>query len=182
MEIGTAAPYGKAPDKDHPSALLLQRADAEPVRWLRVGSYTLGVIPYEADEIYVYRNEQGNLGYLCVVSKFDSNGRETFVQKNVWQLNCPRGFARMVMRYLSSDGRILASDERQRAKGAIMWKSFLKENCNDRHVYLQTAVSISEILPHTREMMIAFAYAGNSDTKVFAVSDQPIKGRIRSKW
>jgi hypothetical protein len=192
MEISIAHPFGNAPEKPTPSKAIMERANQKPTKWLRANfdsphiaatAVVIGIIPYDSDELYVYRDGRGEIVYLCVVSKFDTDGRATYVQKNVWQLDgCPRGFARMVMRWFCSNGSILASDERQRKKGAEMWKRFLAEDCADRFAYVQHANGLSGLTPHTKSMLIAFAYAGNADDKIFVVSDQPITGRVRAKW
>lgn len=180
MEISLAAPYGLAPEKPMPSTALMELARMNPVRSFRVGKYKLDVVPYDECEIYVYK-ENGEILYLCVAERHRNNRRQIFIQKNVWQLpGCSRGFARVIMRFFCTDGRILASDSRQRKKGADMWRKFITEDCDDMNVYVQSSTGLSKIEAHTKSMMLAFAYSGNADDKIFVVSDEPITAPVRA--
>ena len=186
MEISIAHPYGNAPEKPTPSKAIMERAEQEPTSFFTLEGERnpIGLIRYDEDNLLVHRDSHGNIDYICVVATFrQSNLRQVFVQKNVWQLpNCARGFARKVMLHFCTGGRILASDERQRKKGAIMWRKFLAEDCGDKYAYVQHANGLSGLTPHTKSMLIAFAYAGNADSKIFVVSDQPITDIVRAKW
>lgn len=185
MEVAIAMPYGAMPARSNPSGWIFDAVNQQHSHQVHLESgEVLFVIDRDMGEFaYVLRADPNDVSsevlYVSLVVKRSHHGRDVFVQTNVWQLpGCPRGFARRVMRYFSSGGQILISDKRQRKAGADMWKRFIKGDCADRFVYVQHKNGLSEVLPHTREMMIAFAYAGNSDEKVFVVSDQPIKSRV----
>lgn len=184
MEISLAAPYGMAPARDVPTAAIQNASWAPHTETIEIDGRYVEVRPYEDGFIYTLMDSKDEAQlYLCVVNQFDHHGRDVFVQKNVWQMKgCPKGFARQVMRHFSSHGNILVSDARQRKRGAEMWKKFIKENTSDRIVYVQHRNGLSLVEPHTKNMMVAFAYQGNSDEKVFVVSDEPVSGRVRSKW
>lgn len=183
MLISLAAPYGVAPAREKPTALLLKNALEKPTEWDSCDGHMIGIRKYDDGFIYTrWDADSVNLLYLCVVNRFEHMGRNVYVQKNVWQLpGCPKGFARKMMLYFSQNGNILVSDSMQRKAGADMWKKFLNET-EDRYMYVQGANGSSQILPHTKSMLIAFAYVGNAGGKIFVVSDKPVEGRVRSKW
>jgi hypothetical protein len=184
MEISLAAPYGLAPARNEPTKAMREASWKPATETVSVDGHFVQVRPYEDGFIFTRMdaNDEAQL-YICFVHKFSYQGRDVYVQKNVWQLpGCPKGFARLVMRYFSQNGNILVSDERQRKLGAEMWKRFVKEDTNDRFVYVQHTNGLSLVEPHTKNMMLSFAYQGNATDKLFVVSDKPVNGRVRSKW
>lgn len=181
MEIATAAPIGNMPAKNDPGQWILDQFEAgRAYGYLRIEGHEVQRRRFGTSELLGAYNRDKEIMYVCALKTGSHHGRPVYVQTNVWQTkDCPRGFARMIMRELSSRGAILVSSDRQRRAGSKMWKAFIQKDCTDRNVYLQYHGRLNKLDDSNRGFLLMTAYLGDqASQKVFIVSDEEVDSTV----